>query len=272
MMDHKLFSTREYGRSMPFTLVLQQSHHLAMIDHRKNMGVVFEKLETQTLCARIANQTRDAILEGSLKPGEKVVERKLAAQFGASLTAVREALVLLESEGFIKKRPNSATYVTKLTLAEAEQIQALRRVLEGYAVEEAARLATPEQVGELERLYLEMMEAARKNDSKLFVHKDLLWHERVWQISDNEFLRTTLRRLMLPFLAFSAIRLVSERSMDLMDDAYSHLPILKAIKSGDPKLARGALETALEQWISELRQYVFGGEAEDASRPAGAAE
>lgn len=242
-----------------------------MIDHR-NMAATFEKLQSQTLSTRIANQTRDAILEGSLKPGEKVVERKLAAQFGASLTAVREALLVLESEGFIKKRPNSATYVTKLTLAEAEKIQALRRVLEGYAVEEAARLATPQQVGELEKLYLEMMEAARKNDSKLFVHKDLLWHEGVWQISDNEFLRATLKRIMLPFLAFSAIRLVSERSMDLMDDAYSHLPILKAIKSGDPKLARAALETALEQWISELRQYVFGGEVTQDEQVPGTAE
>lgn len=236
------------------------------------MAATFEKLQSQTLSTRIANQTRNAILEGSLKPGEKVVERKLAAQFGASLTAVREALLVLESEGFIKKRPNSATYVTKLTLAEAEKIQALRRVLEGYAVEEAARLATPQQVGELEKLYLEMMEAARKNDSKLFVHKDLLWHEGVWQISDNEFLRATLKRIMLPFLAFSAIRLVSERSMDLMDDAYSHLPILKAIKSGDPKLARAALETALEQWISDLRQYVFGGEVTQDEQVPGTAE
>ena len=56
-----------------------------------------------------------AILEGSLRQGEKLVERKLAGQFETSLSVVREALIELESQGFITKTPNTSTIVTNFT-------------------------------------------------------------------------------------------------------------------------------------------------------------
>ena len=80
------------------------------------MQTVFEKLPSNTLRGRIAERIREAILDGSLPAGQRIVERRLAEQFGASLTAVREALIELESEGFIAKRPNSTTHVTQLSL------------------------------------------------------------------------------------------------------------------------------------------------------------
>ena len=90
-----------------------------MIDH---MAAVFERLTTQTLRGQIAQRIRSAILNGTLKPGERLVERKLASEFGASLTAVREAVIELETDGFITKRPNAFTYVTKLSIAEIEKV------------------------------------------------------------------------------------------------------------------------------------------------------
>src|SRR6516225_9958389 len=85
---------------------------------QKEMKTVFQKLakEKLTLRGRIAEQIRDAILNGTLDEGERIVERKLAAQFGASLTVIREAIVQLEGEGFITKRPNSSTHVTTLSV------------------------------------------------------------------------------------------------------------------------------------------------------------
>src|SRR5689334_6377875 len=124
------------------------------------MDTVFEKLPSNTLRVLIAERIREAILDGSLPAGQRIVERRLAEQFGASLTAVREALIELESEGFISKRPNSTTHVTQLSLADAFKILAVRRVLEAYAVEEAARLATPEQVRRPETMYQDMVDAA----------------------------------------------------------------------------------------------------------------
>jgi len=98
----------------------------------------FERLPNYSLRGRIAETLREAILSGSVQEGQRLIERKLATELGASLTAVREALIELEMEGFITKRRNAATYVTKLSAADVRKIYDVRRILEGFAFEQAA--------------------------------------------------------------------------------------------------------------------------------------
>jgi DNA-binding GntR family transcriptional regulator len=147
------------------------------------MPAVFEKLATSTLRERIVQEIREAILTGTLLEGERLVERKLASQFATSLTSVREALIQLESEGFVVKKPNSTTHVIKLSLEGAEKVFAARKVIETYTVEEAARLATSEQIQELEAMYLRMLETARSNRAREFILQDLKVHEKIWEIA-----------------------------------------------------------------------------------------
>ena len=220
------------------------------------MPVVFEKLTNNTLRGRIAEQMRTAILNGSVAAGQRIVERTIAAQFGASLTSVREAIIQLESEGFITKNPNASTHVTQLSLAEAEKIFAVRRVLEEFAIQEAARLATPEDVESLQRLHMAMVDSAGAENYKLLIQKDFDFHEGIWKISGNEYLVKSLRRIVLPLFAFSAIRYAATRSYDLVQDAYSHLPLVKAIQAKDPDAARSELAKAMDVWLKQAREYV----------------
>src|SRR5579859_4589859 len=217
----------------------------------------FARLPSYSLRGRIAETLREAILNGTLEEGQRLVERNLAAQLGASLTAVREALIELEMEGFIQKRRNAATYVTKLTLQDTEKIFAVRSVLEPYAVEQAALSAGPEHIDGLETRYVEMQEAARANDRKLFLRTDYSWHEAVWQISGNEYLQAALRRLLVPLFDFTAIRIVTRGAFDLLHDAQTHRPILDALKARNPEAARHALLTGLTEWNAHTRAYVF---------------
>jgi DNA-binding GntR family transcriptional regulator len=226
----------------------------------------FERLPSYSLRGRIAETLREAILNGTLEEGQRLVERSLAAQMGASLTAVREALIELAMEGFIQKRRNAATYVTKLTLEDAEKIFAVRSALEAYAVEQAALLAGPEDIQRLEARYLEMQEAARANDRKAFLRKDYSWHETIWQITGNEYLQAALRRLLVPLFAFTAIRIVTRGAFDLLHDAQTHQPILDALKAQNPEAARNALLTGLTEWNAHTRAYVF---REDAAQEEG---
>src|SRR5579883_3469133 len=215
----------------------------------KAMQAVFEKLPSNTLRGRIAEKMQQAILTGALREGEKLVERKLAAQFETSLTAVREAL--------ITKKPNAATYVTKLSIDGAEKIFAVRRVLEAYTIEEAAHLVTPEQAQELEDCYLDLLDTARSQDAQVFILKDLGLHEKIWEIANNEYLQVALRRIIHPIFAFSAIRILSGRPFDLLEDAQSHLPIVEAIKSRNAEAARKAFLSALDDWFFKTKAYVF---------------
>src|SRR5206468_4208492 len=126
---------------------------------RTAMEAVFEKIPSHTLRSQIAERIRGAILSGSLKEGQRLVERQLAAQFATSLTAVREALIELEATGFVIKKPNATTHVTKLSKGAAEKIFVFRRIMEGFAVEEAARQATSKHLEALEAIYFRLLDA-----------------------------------------------------------------------------------------------------------------
>ena len=181
------------------------------------MASQFQPVSTPTLRSQIAERLRHAILSTSLRQGEKIVERKLATQFATSLTAVREALIELESEGLVTKKPNAATYVTRLTKRSAEEIFAVRRLLEPAAVARAAEFAKPADIEVLERNYMDLLDAARAGNTERFIQTDFAFHRKIWQMSDNDCLQNTLRRLLLPYSAPErsgsrrAVRLTSRR-------------------------------------------------------------
>ncbi len=224
---------------------------------------VFEKLPNSTLREQISVKIRQAILTGDLHEGDRLVERNLAAQFDTSLTAVREALVQLETEGFVSKKANSATHVSKLSLEATDKIFQVRSVLETFATEQAARLATPAQIRELEECYLELLDSARTQKVQEYVLNDLALHEKLWELADNEYLQLALRKNCASHFRLHAIRFVSRRPFDLLQDTYLHLPIIEAIKRKNPEDAKAALLAALHGWSAEAVDLLRPEEADN---------
>jgi DNA-binding GntR family transcriptional regulator len=144
---------------------------------------IFQKVEAKTLRPLIAGDIRNAIFDGRLQPGERLVERKLAEQFGASLTVIREALVELEIEGYIVKRQNKASHVIRVTLAEANKVFEMRGLLEPWAAAEAARHARAEDVVQLRARFREMRKHAAAKDITGYLRADRLFHEQIWRMS-----------------------------------------------------------------------------------------
>jgi DNA-binding GntR family transcriptional regulator len=214
---------------------------------------MFEKLAHSTLRNRIAQQIREAILSGRLKEGERLVERKLAVSLGASLTAVREGLIELEAEGFILKKTNLGTYVTAMTLLDVEKVFQVRRVLEGFAMCEAARNRTSEQVEVLETAYLQMVDAARAKEPRAFHRADMNWHLLVWEMTGNPYLVSALRRAVLPYFAFIAIRIGNLDPLSLLRDATGHLPLLEGIKAGEAERVERTFTAMLDDWLEITR-------------------
>jgi DNA-binding GntR family transcriptional regulator len=220
---------------------------------------LFTKVKSDTLRTRIAQQIRDAILGGTLKEGSKLVERNLASELGASLTAVREGLIELEWEGFIVKKKMSGTHVVKLGLKDVEKIFRVREVLEALAFAEAASNATGSVIAELEKGYTEMMDAARNKDARLYNQKDMAWHQSVWQASNNEFLVAALRRAVLPYFSYTAIRIGSVDPFVLYNDAAEHYPLLEAIRAHDRENARRIFTEKIQSWLALARVELSAG-------------
>src|SRR5512135_2733066 len=90
-----------------------------------------------TLREKILETIRDAIITGTMKPGEKVAEPELAERFGISRTPIREAFRQLESEGYLTVFPRKGAVVAAFSQRDVEEFYAIKSILEGYA----ARLA-----------------------------------------------------------------------------------------------------------------------------------
>ena len=225
------------------------------------MPLAARKLSQATLRQQIVEEIRKAILNRSLLPGERLVERSLAERLGTSLTATREALIQLETEGLITKKPNATTHVTKLSPVEVEQIYAVRRVLERYAFEEAARVADGESLQRLKELHKEAAEVARGGDDIAYISADLKWHEAVWNATGNACLADTLRRVVVPLFGFSAI--ATHHGFNLKHDVQTHVPLVKALEARDPAAAGAAFDKFSEIWH---RQSVSESQTTQASK------
>lgn len=101
------------------------------------------------LGSTVADILRNAILDGSLKPGEPIYEKALSEQLSMSRSPIREALIKLENEGLVVGRLNKAVTVRKPSADEIKQIYTIRAALEGIAARWAAEKATLSLVADL---------------------------------------------------------------------------------------------------------------------------
>lgn len=94
-------------------------------------------------------QLRAAIVENRYSPGQRLIEQRVAAEYGLSRTPVREALRMLEAEGLVVSEPHRGAMVRPVSATEVDDFYGLRIRLESYAVELAAARASEEQLGRL---------------------------------------------------------------------------------------------------------------------------
>ncbi len=81
---------------------------------------------------------REAIIDGRLAPGQRLKEEELARELGISRTPVREALLILESEGLVESIPKRGATVRSYAVDDLDDLYQLRALLEGYAARRAA--------------------------------------------------------------------------------------------------------------------------------------
>src|SRR6187431_2890956 len=104
---------------------------------------------------RVRDLLEEAILEGDLKPGERLRAEALAQRYGTSRTPVREALLQLEAQGLVEVEPNRGAVVRPFDRADLLDLYEVRALLEPAAAARAARRIGPDDIGRLEQLCAE---------------------------------------------------------------------------------------------------------------------
>ena len=184
---------------------------------------------------QVATTLRDAILGGSLKPGEPLQENTLAQQLSVSRSPIREALMLLERERLIVTRLNRPAVVRRPTPREINQIYTIRAALEGVAARWAADNATAKLVSVLrqkaEQLNTATVSSSSSNQDVVVMAID--FHASISNASGSVELQGLLQSLCNQIRLVMTAGLASLTPRRAEDIHAEHLAIIAAIADRD---------------------------------------
>lgn len=212
----------------------------------------FSAIEVDDLVGRVEAQLRDAILNGRLAPGERLVEAELARQMGISRAPVREAARRLESAGLVVARPRHGFAVREFTARQVEDLYRVRIQLELMAGTLACRHASDAQLAALEPLVDAMVAQAGTLTRAERVARDIGFHQHLAALSGNETLQRLYRQLSHEVQLFLA--LTEDTYGDMAALADTHRPIARAIAARDEAATSAALSYHLEVAIDHVRE------------------
>ncbi|WP_391120167.1 GntR family transcriptional regulator [Psychrobacillus sp. L3] len=188
--------------------------------------------ENQNLSDHVVTLIRKMILNGTLKPGERINQAQLAEKLQISRGPIREALRLLQNEGLIKYELNKGTYITTLSNEDAYEIYTLRGLLEGKAAQLALKNI---QVQDFDRLQ-EIMEGFEKsfieNDLESQAQYDILFHQTVVRASKHNRLIHMHQQLdtQVGAMFFTVASIAPVRAKHVVEN---HQKLIDALKSGN---------------------------------------
>lgn len=194
------------------------------------------KLSRKSLHERVADELRDQIIAGTLKPGEKLAVNELALAIGVSLTPLREAIKLLAAEHLIEVMPNRGARVAPIT---SEQTRALFEVIAGME-SLAAELATL-RMNDAERAHLTDLHAQMRShfddpSPVRYFDSNRQIHDAVVEYARNPILTEQRSKLaqQAARVRFFALQNTGRRKEAMQE----HEELMQAFSARDPDAAR----------------------------------
>lgn len=184
-----------------------------------------------------------SIVEHNLQPGEKLVEQKLADQFGVSRTLIRQALFKLSQNRLVRMVPARGAFVSAPSVTEAQQVFAVRRILEAGMTRSFMRQATAKQIKALKAHIAEETAAISRGD--VTTRTALLgnFHVRMAELMGNEVLASLLNDL----ISRCALIALMYQSSDAAEHSHDeHADIVAAIEANDEERAVALMDAHLQ--------------------------
>lgn len=203
------------------------------------------KLDTYKPLREVVSETlREAIVEGVLKPGERLMEIQIAEELGVSRTPVREAIRKLELEGFVVMIPRRGAYVADLTLKDITDVFEIRTALDVLAAGLAAERITDDELEQLERMIVEICGYIDEGNMDKIVEADSMYHDLLYKASRNDRLVGIINNLREQLTRFRSISM--HYPGRLKNTWEEHRRLLEAIAQRNVKLARQIAREHLE--------------------------
>ncbi|MCW3005998.1 MAG: GntR family transcriptional regulator [Solirubrobacterales bacterium] len=185
------------------------------------------------------HRLRAAIVAGDLQPNERLVELDLSERLGIGRTAIRTALVRLESEGLVERERHRGAKVRLVDEQEAGEILQARAVLEGLAARQAALRATDADIAELRRIVAGLRTLLDAGDLLGASDEQAVLHRTVLELSGHATAHRLILALNSQIVRFQYRTILvpgrPERSHE------EHSAIVDAIAARDPEAAEAAM-------------------------------
>jgi DNA-binding GntR family transcriptional regulator len=205
------------------------------MDRRTELQSTLRIEDVPTVRAIVAQKLREAIMSGTLKPGQRLVERELCEMMGVSRPSIREALRHLEADGLVNTVPHRGPVVSTISLEEARQLYDARAVLEGFAGRECARLRDPDVVHRIGDALTRLKAAAAKQDLVGCLEAKTDFYGALIGGCRNSFVQRMLKPL---HDRITLLRITSMSQPKRINKSLREVTaIWRAIQSGDEELA-----------------------------------
>ncbi len=199
------------------------------------------KVEFRPLHEQVRQTLWESLIAGELRPGDRIVESKVAKELGVSQSTVREALRALEQIGVVTTSPHRGAFVNAITPTDAMEMYSTRALLEGRAIELAVSRVGPSEIRQLEDLLGQMREAAAAEDLGSLVQLDVSFHRHICEFSGQRLLTRLWSSVdPLGWTMVTGKRLFRHRLQEMVE---RHEPILKVLREGDAARARQVIES-----------------------------
>ena len=203
---------------LPETLKLRQPSRSRLVDD------VYRSLE-------------EAILSGRMRPGDRLVETWIADQLNVSRTTVREALLMLERQGFVVSEPRRGTFVTRLAHEDALDLCYTRALLEGFAVTSGYARITGATIEAMAAWLSKMRVCRLPGDMPQLIQYDLAFHRPLIEAASSRRI-TELWSSLNGQIGALMLRGLETQNANIDDVVAFHEKLLEQIQSGNPQVAQ----------------------------------
>ena len=201
--------------------------------------------------ATIAATLRAEILRGEHPPGSRIRQEDLAARHGASRVPVREALRILESEGLVTRIANAGAWVSRLTLAECQELYRVRERIEPLLLDLNVPLLGDTEIDALDAL-AHRMQTANPED---FLAMDRDFHFGMYAAAPTVMLADTVRSLWNRTHHYRRAFVMAAHARRDGTAHHDHHLLVAALRRADGEEAAQVLERHIRRTRQELARH-----------------
>lgn len=225
----------------------------------------------RTMSEFIYDSLKEAIILNEFKTNQRINEKEIADRFHVSRTPVREAVLRLAAEGFVKIDSYRRAIVKEISFEELGEILLVLGALDRLAVGLAIDVISPKEIMKLENITEKMEKVCALNSLEKFIELNASFHDELWKSVPNKFLMEILNVVRDKKERYSYARLFAYKKPGFLEKSMKHhRALMRAIKARDKEKLQMLivehrnilLEKSTAEDKKELKEYLMTNEAE----------